>query len=154
MLNVSIARVIESAIGRLSLELISDAERHPVAERGKDISESIKDLVGAISMCRDSRKLRDDAFIRDLKIIIKSTNVKDSASLLVFLSRRFPAVMAELCSDRVIGHRINHAKKLAEIGYCVSVSNIQKLDGGVAEARRRILKIQTSIDASGAQIDE
>lgn len=132
--KISIARIIDSKIGRLSIELIDAAETHAV-----DV-ESHGMLLGVLSEISKNPELAEQGYVIDsLKVFMKSCKLSQTCWSWVQIYRRFPALWESLSKDRLIKNRIEHIEKICSISEIFSEENLRTMEGGIQAARQFLL---------------
>lgn len=136
----TLARLIESAIGELSMQLIGRAETHNISDKQDDIRKRLLLLQSMINAAPFTKRT-SPAVIEKLQAILKSIEITCAPDFLVFLGRKYPQMMVDLTKDEVISKRIRHVYRIAEIGACFSMESLATLSSGITEVRRKVFEI-------------
>lgn len=136
----TLARLIESAIGELSMRIIDQAESHNVPDEQDDIRKRLLALQAAINSASFEKRTSPEVLAK-LQSILKSVEITCAPEFMVFLGRKYPRMMVEISHDPVITCRVRHLYRIAEIGACFSKESIATLSGGIADVRRKVFEI-------------
>jgi len=141
----SLATLIESAIGILSMRLINKAEDHNIPDVGGDIRKRLLVLQSAINAAPFEKRTSEEV-IEKLSVILKSVEITCAPEFIVFVGRKYPRILLELQKDEVIGRRIKHIFRVAEIGSCFSSRSVSQLNEGIDRVRKRVFEMSESGD--------
>lgn len=139
----TLARLIESAIGELSMQIIDHAESHNAADDQGDIRKRLLTLQAAINSA-SFEKRTSPGVLAKLQAILKSVEITCAPEFLIFLGRKYPKMMMDISRDPVITRRVRHMYRVAEIGACFSRESLATLNGGIAGVRRKVFEIGES----------
>ena len=132
--KLSFARIIESQIGALSIELIDAAETKSVSV------ESHEDLLNILSeINREPSLINHDVITNSLKRVMKSCKLSETCWAWVQIYRRFPVLWENLATDRLIRNRIEHIERICDISEIFATENLRMMDGGIRAAREFLL---------------
>lgn len=139
--RISLATLIESTIGLLSVQLIEAKETHPADMDDEALQERLIRLKLAIDNAVSPEKRMDPEVIEKLQIILKSIKITAAPWFWIFLYRKWPSLWDRVASDELIQARMAHIRLVGDIGECFSEDNLLKLDGGIVGARKRVFEM-------------
>ena len=138
--NPSLATLIESALGELSMRTISAAEYHNAPDPEGKIRARLRDLRNAINSAPIEIR-SSPSIISKLQAILKSVEITCAPEFIVFLGRKFPKIMGEVAKDDLIGRRIRHIYRITEISSCFSNESLTKIQHGLNEVRKKVFEL-------------
>ncbi len=135
----SVSRLLVSNIGRLASNFIAMRETSlpRAGSTNKDIERRVRILIKIIeAVSPDKRR----AGVGSLIQVAKSLRADISAELLVGIAKCDPELLIKMSEDDVVGRRIQHAYRVAEIAAVLSHENLISVRGGINEVLRRIFE--------------
>lgn len=140
----SLSTLIRSAIGALSIKIISEAETHVISDEDQSIQKELLLLQSKINAAPFERRTSPDVSDK-IKAILKSVEITSAPDFIVFIGRKYPSLMVEVSKDPLMMHRIRHIYRVAEIGSCFSRESMSKLNRGIDDARKKVFEIDQRI---------
>lgn len=138
--NLSMSRLLSSAIGQLSASIAGQQELSP-----PDSTDDIRHKVA--SVCRLLKRAPKSARLKHREMIItliKSLDAGTVHPICALIAKEDQMLMQELQRDPLIRERLAHSMRVAEISQVFSTQNLRQVSGSITTLKRRIFEIDAN----------